>query len=186
VNRFRGLALSLLALALSCASVRRETGLDPQALRAVPAFALWARADDPGVEPFLAQRAREMLAPLLPLGEGPGRVVLRFSVREPRPAASFSLGISSSGSSASGPLSPPPAVLPGVPEPRRRTWVDADLLVRVEDGSGRALYSAAASVRGRRHLVESPQQAAEVCLKRVARDLTAFLGRAGAPPLPPP
>lgn len=179
----RGLALVLFVLGLSCASVRRETALDPGAVREVAAFSLSVRADDPSLEPVFARRAREVFSPLLPLDQGPGRLVLRLSVREPRPAASLSLEASSSASSASGPLSPlPPAVLPGAPEPRRRTWVDADLLIRVEDGSGRALYAAAVSVRGRRHMVESPRRAVEVCLQRAARDLKAFLGEGG--PLP--
>ncbi len=175
----------LLALGLSCASVRREPGLDPRAVRRVEAFSLSVRTDDPALEPFLGQRARELFSPFLPPGGGPGRLVLRLSVREPRPAAALSLGVSSSGTPASGPISPaPPAFLPGGEEPRRRTWVDADLLVRVEDESGRALYAAAVSVRGRRHLVESPRRAAEVCLRRAARDLQAFLASADPPAVP--
>lgn len=179
------IVVGLLALGLSCVAARREPGFDPRAVRQVKAFALSVRADDPALEPFLVQRARELFSPLLPLDGGPGRLVLRLSVREPRPVASLSLGVSSSGTPASGPISPlPRAVLPGGEEPRRRTWVDADLLVRVEDESGRALYAAAVSVRGRRHLVESPRRAAEVCLRRAARDLQAFLAP-GAPPAVP-
>ncbi|MGC8763846.1 MAG: hypothetical protein ACP5VN_09490 [Acidobacteriota bacterium] len=176
MKRLVGVALTLLVLALSCAAVRRGEGLDGQGVRAVAGYTLSVRADDRELEPFLAQRAREAFSALLPLDGGPGRLVLRFSVRAPRPGVSPTRGAASSGAPPPGPLSPPPSVLPGSPEPPRRTWVDADLLVRVEDGSGRALYSAAASVRGRRHLVENPRRAAELCLQRVARDLEAFLG----------
>lgn len=170
--------LALLSvLGFSCAEVRRGPFGDAASARAVPAYSLSVRTDDPALEAFLVQRGREVFGPLLPLGDGGGKLVVRFSARTPRASASLSLGLSSSVPPAAGPMTPsPPVALPGAPEPQRRTWVDADLLVRLEDGEGRVLYGASASVRGRRHLVEDPRRAAEICLEKVARDLSAFLG----------
>jgi|GEM_PF-3529394 len=170
-----------------CASVVREPEADASALLRVPAFRLEVRCDPAELTPLLEDLARVTLSEHLPLGEDPlgGRIELLFSGRTSSPEVSAS---ADPGRVQPGAGSPMGAGTRTGMDPRgegNRRYADADLLLVLRDGEGRRLYAVRSQVRGRWGLVETPEAAARLCLKRAAEDLVRFLDEgAGKGPRP--
>jgi hypothetical protein len=166
----------------SCASVLREPEADVAALLRVPAFRLEVRCDAPDLAPLLEDLARITFSERLPLGEDPGggRIELLFSGRTTSPDVSISVG---AGTGQPAGVSPMGAGARTGMDPRgegSRRYTNADLLLVLRDGEGRRLYAVRCRVRGRWGLVETPEDAARLCLKRAAEDLFRLLDGSAA------
>ncbi len=170
------LLAGLLALG-GCATVLREPEADASALLRVPAYRLEVRCDPSDLTPLLEDLARIAFSERLPPGEDPlgGRIEILFSGRTSSPEVTAS---ADPGRVQPGTGSPMGAGARTGLDPRgegNRRYADADLLLVLRDGEGRRLYAVRSQVRGRWGLVETPEAAARLCLKRASEDLFRFL-----------
>lgn len=180
------LLAGLLALG-GCASVLREPEADAASLLRVPAFRLEVRCDPSDLTPLLQDLALIAFSERIPLGEDPrgGRIEILYSGRTSSSKASASADPGRAQPAAGSPMGA--GARTGV-DPRgegSRRYADADLLLVLRDGEGRRLYAVRSRVRGRWGLVETPEAAARLCLKRASEDLFQFLeasaGKGGRP-----
>lgn len=171
----RAAVLGLL-LAAGCSQMKTGPVSDLHALEAMGGYRLQVRTDSPELEVPIRLMIAQAFQPYLPIGgsgaQGEVRVVFHSSA---------GLATSSSDRSeettvpSTGPSSQPTAEA-GPPASRR--WLDATMSVVIKDPAGKALWSADYRFRGRWSLagffVATPEQAARVCVKEIAKTMRKY------------
>jgi hypothetical protein len=168
-------ALGLL-VAAGCSQMKTGPVKDLHALEALGGYRLQVRTDSPELEVPIRLMVVQAFRPYLPIGgsgaQGEVQVVFHSSAGL---ATSLSDGSERTAVPSTGPSSQPTAE-PAPPVSRR--WLDATMSVVIKDPAGKALWSADYRFRGRWSLaglfVATPEQAARVCVKEIAKAMRKY------------
>ena len=171
----RAAVLGLLLVA-GCSQMKTGPVSDLHALEALGGYRLQVRTDAPEMEVPIRLMVAQAFQPYLPIGgsgaQGEVQVVFHSSAEL---ATSLSGGSEKTTVPSTGPSSQPTAEA-GPPASRR--WLDATMSVVIKDPAGKALWSADYRFRGLWSLagffVATPEQAARVCVKEIAKAMRKY------------